>query len=154
MNIRRARTQVVSAFDVNKDGSISFDEFLRGIRGGLSKRRRGMVRLAFDVLDKDRSGEVTQAEMGAAYDTSRHPEVVAGKKTREAVLREFMEQWHEHDGVVSLRSAQLFLYHTHTHTTHTQTHTHTNTHTHTHTHSFTHSLTYSIAPLPTSLLCA
>ena len=88
-----ARAQVLGVFDVNKDGSISFDEFLRGIRGSINKRRRGIISQAFDVLDKDRSGEVTLDEIGAAYDVSKHPEVIACRKTREEALSEFMAQW-------------------------------------------------------------
>jgi hypothetical protein len=36
-------TQIVKFFDTNKDGQISFDEFLRAIRGDLNQRRLNMV---------------------------------------------------------------------------------------------------------------
>ena len=88
-----AAAQVISAFDVSGDGSITFDEFLRGIRGGINKRRRELVSLAFDVLDKDHSGEVTIEDVAAAYDVSQHPDVKAGKTTPKDVLSEFMSQW-------------------------------------------------------------
>ena len=52
-------TQIVKHFDSNKDGQISFDEFLRAIRGDLNDRRRDMVHQAYRVLDKDGSGQVT-----------------------------------------------------------------------------------------------
>lgn len=32
-----------SAFDINKDGTIQYDEFLRVIRGDLNEYRRGLV---------------------------------------------------------------------------------------------------------------
>jgi len=32
-------TQIVKHFDTNKDGQLSFDEFLRAIRGNLNQRR-------------------------------------------------------------------------------------------------------------------
>jgi len=49
-------TQIVKHFDTNKDGQLSFDEFLRAIRGNLNDRRRDMVHQAYAVLDKDGSG--------------------------------------------------------------------------------------------------
>jgi len=49
-------TQIVKYFDTNKDGKISFDEFLRAVRGELNERRRAMVHKAYAVLDKDGSG--------------------------------------------------------------------------------------------------
>ena len=33
-------TQIIKHFDSNKDGKLSFDEFLRAIRGDLSERRK------------------------------------------------------------------------------------------------------------------
>lgn len=39
-------------FDRNNDGRLDYDEFLRGIRGDLNDRRRGLVHLAFKKLDK------------------------------------------------------------------------------------------------------
>lgn len=50
---------IVKYFDSNRDGKISFDEFLRAIRGDLNEHRRKMVHLAYGVLDKDGSGQVT-----------------------------------------------------------------------------------------------
>ena len=59
--------------------------------------------MAFDVLDKDGSGVVTIEDVAAAYDTSKHPEVMEGAKTSEEVLKEFMSQWDtlEKDGIVT-----------------------------------------------------
>jgi calcyphosin len=40
-------TAIVKYFDKNKDGKISFDEFLRAIRGDLNERRRKLVHMAY-----------------------------------------------------------------------------------------------------------
>lgn len=90
-------------FDKNHDGNVDFDEFLRGIRGRMNKRRRGLVGLAFAKLDKDGSGEVTLDEMSKVYDPSFHPEVKAGSMTPEQCLKEFMAQWDtiEKDGIAT-----------------------------------------------------
>merc|ERR1711916_196653 len=68
---------VLDAFDRNGDGNINYDEFLRGLRGKMNKKRRELVLMAFDV--------------------------VAGSATQEEVLREFMGQWDtlKRDGIVT-----------------------------------------------------
>ena len=43
-------------FDMRNNGVIYFDYFLRVITGRLNKRRKRLVNMAFDVLDKDGSG--------------------------------------------------------------------------------------------------
>lgn len=59
--------------------------------------------MAFDILDRDGSGEVTVDELVDIYDTSVNPEVQKGDKTPEEAMREFMMQWerHEADGIVT-----------------------------------------------------
>jgi len=49
-------SQILKYFDTNRDGKLSFDEFLRAIRGELNDRRAQMVNMAYAVLDKDGSG--------------------------------------------------------------------------------------------------
>ena len=67
-------TQIVKHFDTNKDGQLSFDEFLRAIRGELNPRRTDLVHQAYKVLDKDGSGQVTIKDVEMAYDVSFHPD--------------------------------------------------------------------------------
>jgi Ca2+-binding EF-hand superfamily protein len=38
-------------FDKNNDGTVDYDEFLRGLRGDLNDRRRELVHMAFKKLD-------------------------------------------------------------------------------------------------------
>ena len=65
-----------------------------------------MVHMAFRVLDKDNSGVIDMDDIVAVYDASRHPEVIAKKKTVDQVLRDFIDQMDvgcEKDGIVSSR---------------------------------------------------
>jgi len=39
--------RIFKFFDKNNDGRISYDEFLRGLRGDLSQRRIGLIKLAY-----------------------------------------------------------------------------------------------------------
>jgi len=84
LNISEAEvTAILKYFDTNKDGKLSFDEFLRAIRGDLNERRRKMVHMAYKVLDKDASGQVSIADIEQAYDVSQHPDFQSGRKTKE-----------------------------------------------------------------------
>ena len=97
-------TQIVKHFDTNKDGQLSFDEFLRAIHGSLNARRLDMVHQAYAVLDKDGSGQVTIDDFRIAYDVSFHPDFQSGRKTADEVLADFMTVWetHKRDGIVTI----------------------------------------------------
>ena len=51
------------ALDRDRSGEIEFTEFLVGMRGPLNDRRKGFVKQAFDILDLDRSGNITVEEI-------------------------------------------------------------------------------------------
>ena len=94
--------QLFKFFDEDASGTITYDEFLFGVRGEMNTRREQMVLLAFDVIDKDKSGILDLDDITEAYDASKHPDVIAGKKTKAAVLREFLDTFDggEKDGKV------------------------------------------------------
>lgn len=97
-------TQIVKYFDTNNDGKISFEEFLRAIRGELNARRRSLVHLAYKKLDKNGNGLVTIEDIEIAYDPSFHPDFQSGRKTKREVLLEFMTVWEKRkrDGIVTI----------------------------------------------------
>lgn len=45
-------------YDVDGDGNVSYEEFLRGLRDELTPRRRVMVDKAYAMLDRDGSGQL------------------------------------------------------------------------------------------------
>lgn len=65
-------------FDKNRDGRVSYDEFLRAIRGDLNDRRAGLVQLAYAKLDKNGDQTVNLEDMKIAYDVSFHPDFKSG----------------------------------------------------------------------------
>ena len=89
--------------DRDRSGEIDFDEFLIGIRGDMNDRRKNLVRMAFNILDSDGSGQVTLEEVMAVYDVSKSPDVISGKKTPKEAIQEFMWQWEgtDRDGIIT-----------------------------------------------------
>ena len=77
----------------DRSGTIDIDEFLVGLRGDLNDRRRGIVHLAFCILDTDNSGVIDAEEIMAKYDFTHHPDVKSGRKTVKDATREFMASW-------------------------------------------------------------
>jgi len=74
---------VFNAFDLNRDGTISYDEFLRIIRGDLSPFRLVLVKKAFQKLDRNSSGIVDINDIRGVYSAAKHPDVMSGKKTED-----------------------------------------------------------------------
>lgn len=43
-------------YDIDNDGNVSYEEFIRGLRDPLNERRLNIVVKAFQQMDKDGSG--------------------------------------------------------------------------------------------------
>jgi Ca2+-binding EF-hand superfamily protein len=88
MNITLTDTEfrlVFNHFDIDNSGTIDFEEFIQGVRDPLSERRLDLVTQAFGKIDKDGNGIVDATEIASMYDASKHPEVIAGRKTAQQV---------------------------------------------------------------------
>ena len=77
-------------YDIDGDGNITFNEFLRGLREPLTERRLNMVKKAFDLMDRNGSGKVTVADISNIYDVSRNKDFIEGKKSRDEILDDFL----------------------------------------------------------------
>lgn len=80
-----------NVFDENQNGHIDYEEFLHLVRGQMNARRRDLVGLAFEVLDRDGSGLITPEDLVGAYDTSRHPDVLGNRRTSDEVSGNYMD---------------------------------------------------------------
>ncbi|KAH9195244.1 hypothetical protein AeNC1_002785 [Aphanomyces euteiches] len=78
-------------FDVDHSGSVEIQEFITGLRDPMNERRLGFVRAAFALMDKDGNGLVEPSDIVEAYDATKHPDVIAGRKTPDQVFREFLD---------------------------------------------------------------
>ncbi len=64
-----------------------------------------MVDKAFAMMDKDRSGQVNFSDVAAVYDVTKNKDFIAGKKTRQQVIEEFLNGFDgakgNNDGVIT-----------------------------------------------------
>jgi Ca2+-binding EF-hand superfamily protein len=86
--------ELFKLFDADHSGSITYDEFLKGIRGTMGPERVELVKLAWRQLDTRGRGVVTLEDIALVYDVSGNPLVKAGKLSKTDALRAFMSQWH------------------------------------------------------------
>jgi Ca2+-binding EF-hand superfamily protein len=84
---------------LNRDGTIDYDEFVRIIRGDLPPNRLALVKKAFQKIDRDGSGILDIDDIKEVYNTSRHPDVLAGKKTSDQIMVEFLETFEMHHSI-------------------------------------------------------
>ena len=73
--------RVMSFFDRDGDGTISFNEFLEA-SPAIVGAPLDFVHQAFDILDKSGDGVVTVEDLKMAYDASWHPDVKEGTQIR------------------------------------------------------------------------
>jgi len=78
-------------FDVDSSGAISYDEFIRAVRGAMNPSRQKIVMQAFKKLDKDGNGWIDINDVRGVYKANKHPDVLSGKKTEDQILQEFLE---------------------------------------------------------------
>jgi Ca2+-binding EF-hand superfamily protein len=85
---------VMAHVDRNSDSGVTVGEFCRTVRGAITAQcRLDILQVAFARLDASGNGVIELSELAPRYDTARHPDVVAGKKTPEEVLEEFVGDW-------------------------------------------------------------
>lgn len=79
--------ELFKLFDVDGSGTITYDEFLKGIRGTMGPFRVELVKLAFAQLDRRGQGVVTLDDIAHIYDVSGNPLVKAGKLSKVDALK-------------------------------------------------------------------
>ena len=85
-----------SKFDVNNDGTISYDEFLMAVRDPMNEYRVGLVEKAFHSIDQNGNGMIEVSDIKASYNARKHPDVLQGKRTEDSILVEFLETFEAH----------------------------------------------------------
>jgi calcyphosin len=74
-------TSLFNYFDVDSSGTITYDEFIRAIRGPMNMARKKIIAQAYKKLDKDGNGWIDIDDVRGVYNCDKHPDVISGKKT-------------------------------------------------------------------------
>lgn len=90
------RKRAFKIFDRDGSNTINYEEFLRTIRGEMNDFRKAIAMKAFNIMDKDGSGVIGITDVKGVYNATKHPEVIAGKKTEDEVLFEFLDTFEQH----------------------------------------------------------
>ena len=88
--------RLYKVFDRSGDGAIDYDEFLRGVRGEMNQFRASIAKKAFVIMDTDKSGVLNASDIRQTYNAKKHPDVIAGKKTEDEILGEFLDTFESH----------------------------------------------------------
>jgi len=90
------RRSAIRIADRDGDGYVDYEEFLRLVRGDMNEFRKRLAMKAFDIMDKDKSGVIDILDIKHVYNASKHPDFIAGKKTEDEVLWEFLDTFEQH----------------------------------------------------------
>jgi calcyphosin len=89
-------TQAFGMFDRDGSGEISYDEFLRSVRGAMNQTREAIAMKAYRIMDTDKSGQLDINDIRQTYNAKQHPDVKSGKKTEDDILGEFLDTFEDH----------------------------------------------------------
>lgn len=70
-------------YDVNGDGSLSYEEFIKVLREPLTERRLKVVQKAFNSIDTQGAGVITVTDAVNAINVTASKEFQKGTKTAE-----------------------------------------------------------------------
>ena len=89
-------SKMFTIFDRDGTGDISYDEFLRIIRGEMNSFRKSIAMKAYNIMDSDKSGQLDINDIRQTYNAKQHPDVKSGKKTEDEILGEFLDTFEDH----------------------------------------------------------
>ena len=94
---------LMTHFDRDRDGTVSFDEFLGALAPPMNERRLKFVHMAFDLLDRSGDGKCTIEDLKYTYDPEGHPQVREGKIKPDEWLQQYLAEFDvdEKDGIVT-----------------------------------------------------
>lgn len=67
----------------------------------MNKFRKSIAMKAFKIMDKDGSGKLDINDIRGTYNAKKHPDVIAGKKTEDEILGEFLDTFEDHHNDIS-----------------------------------------------------
>lgn len=85
--------EVFQKIDVDGSGQLDFDEFLKALRPPMNNGRKGLIRKAFQKLDKSGDNVVTVEDLKGVYSGTKHKKFLSGEWTEDECLKEFLDSF-------------------------------------------------------------
>lgn len=82
---------IFNQFDSDSSGAIDFDELLYHLRPPMVEKRKRLVMMAFQKLDKTGDGIITVEDLRGVYDVRQHPKYQSGEWTEDQCLLKFLD---------------------------------------------------------------
>ena len=82
-------------FDLDKNGSIKYEELIRAIRPPMNRNRLNTIMKAFEKINKTNDGVITIGDMKNSYDVRSLPEYQNGDKSEDEVIHSFLKKFEE-----------------------------------------------------------
>jgi Ca2+-binding EF-hand superfamily protein len=83
--------KIFQFFDSDENESISYEEFISGLRDPLNSSRLNVVQSAFRSLDTKNYDSIDISLVARQYDASEHPDVINGKMTEKQAMEFFLD---------------------------------------------------------------
>lgn len=76
----------------------------------MNTRRLALIDMAFNIIDSDGNGVLEVSDIIDKYDVTKHPEFLSKKKTKEKIMKEFLDAFviggMKDDGMISRKQFQ------------------------------------------------
>ncbi|SPP87964.1 calcyphosin-like protein isoform X2 [Drosophila guanche] len=97
--------EMFARFDADGSGNINMTEFLDKLRPPMNESRLNIIEKAFDKMDVNEDGQITESDLTNLYSVKDHPKYLSGEMTKSEILREFLKNFEagapNPDGVVT-----------------------------------------------------
>ena len=83
--------KIFSYYDLDNTGMIKYDNLISSIVGTMSLKRENLIKKVYNLISTNNTFDIPLTNIIKSYISSRHPDVMSGKRISEDVLQEFVE---------------------------------------------------------------
>jgi Ca2+-binding EF-hand superfamily protein len=85
----QSRQALFSLFDVNKNGLMEYDGFIKCLIGNVSDYKKAVIKKIYNTIPIDINGNIKIEDIKNNYNPIKHPDVLSGKKNFDMLKNEF-----------------------------------------------------------------
>ena len=85
----QSRQALYSLFDIEKNGLMSYDGFIKCLIGNISDFRKSIIKKIYNTIPIDINGNIKIDDIKNNYNPIKHPDILSGKKNYDMLKNEF-----------------------------------------------------------------